>query len=78
MAAADVAVLRPLVDRFGRLVRWEELGVTLGPDGAGAAKRARARVARLRRRLTPLGLAIHTVRGAGVLLDHVARARADP
>jgi DNA-binding winged helix-turn-helix (wHTH) protein len=70
VSAGEGAVLRPLLDRFGLLVRWDELIGTLWPDGDGTLKLAVARVSRLRIRIAPIGLAVHNIRGRGVLLDH--------
>jgi len=70
VSAGEGAVLRPLLDRFGQLVRWDELIGTLWPDGNGTMKLAVARVSRLRVRIAPTGLAVHNIRGRGVLLDH--------
>lgn len=66
----EAAVVRPLLDRFGELVWWTELVQALWPDGAGARQQAVDRAKRLRRRVEPLGLVLHTVRGVGVVLDH--------
>jgi hypothetical protein len=68
VSAADAALLRPLADRFGELVLWDELAAALAPAGPVSARALRSRVARLRSRVQPLALAIHTVRGRGVLL----------
>jgi DNA-binding winged helix-turn-helix (wHTH) protein len=70
LSEGEGAVLRPLLDRFGQLVRWDEIIGTLWPDGGGTVKLAVARVSRLRVRLAPAGLAIHNIRGRGVVLDH--------
>ena len=70
VSAGEGSVLRPLLDRFGELVRWDELIRTLWPDGGGTTKLAAARVSRLRTRIAPTGLVIHSIRGRGVLLDH--------
>jgi len=65
---AQVAEL--LLADFGHLVLWDDLAAALWPDGDGSPRRATERVARLRRRLTGVGLAVHTIRGRGVVLDH--------
>jgi DNA-binding winged helix-turn-helix (wHTH) protein len=62
--------LRPLVDRFGRLVTWDELYHHMWPGGPASGRSALSRVARLRSRLRPVGLTITTVRTRGVILDH--------
>ena len=66
-AKGDAALLGLLVGRFVHLAPGDELW----PDGGGTRKLAIARASRLRTRLAPAGLAVHTVRSRGVLLDHV-------
>ncbi|MGH9260643.1 MAG: helix-turn-helix domain-containing protein [Acidimicrobiales bacterium] len=62
-------LLRLLLDHFGRLVTWVDLQRALWPDGRGTSRAATSRVSRLRVRVEPIGLAIHTVRRRGVVLD---------
>lgn len=70
VSRAEVAVLRPLVARFGELVTWDGLRHQLWPDGGRTFRSMSARIFRLRARLEPIGLTIYTIRGRGVVLDH--------
>jgi len=62
-----VAVLQVLVDRFCQLVPWADLEAALGSDVGHTAKAA-TRVASLRARLAPAGLAVRIVASRGVVL----------
>jgi DNA-binding response OmpR family regulator len=70
LSETEAAGARPLLDRFGVLVRWDELVQALWPGGEAAREQAVTRAARLRRQIEPLGLVLPTVRGVGVVLDH--------
>jgi DNA-binding response OmpR family regulator len=59
-----------LVDRYGAVVSRDALARAGWPDGAPGRNALDVHVLRLRRRLTPLGLAIRTVRSRGYLLEH--------
>lgn len=61
-----------LLERSGRVVDRAALTDACWPDGAPADERAvDGVVKRLRRRIAPLDVRIHTVAGNGFLLDHV-------
>jgi two-component system response regulator MprA len=65
-------LLARLADDAGCVVRRAALEAATWPDGRPAHPRALDGVVkRLRRRLRPLGLAIHTVAGRGLLLEVV-------
>lgn len=59
---------RALLDRLGTVVTREALAAAGWPDGAPGRNALDVHVLRLRRRLAPLNLTIHTVRSRGYLL----------
>ncbi len=60
---------RALLERFGAVVSRESLSRAGWPDGAPGRNALDVHVLRLRRRLTPVRLAIRTVRSRGYLLE---------
>lgn len=62
LSDGEAEVVRLLVDRFRRLVTWDDLRAALWPGDGGSLRRATSRVSRARSRVRPLGLAIHNVR----------------
>ena len=62
-----------LLSRFGAVVSRESLSRAGWPAGAPGRNALDVHVLRLRRRLSPLGLAIRTVRSRGYLLEAVSR-----
>jgi hypothetical protein len=58
-----------LLERSGRVVAREVLAGAAWPDGPGARNTFDVHIARLRRRLASVGLAVRTVRSRGYLLD---------
>ena len=70
LSPADGRLVRLLLDRFGDVVPWPHVTSALWPDGHGTPRQVATRIARLRSRLAPAGLTLHTSRGRGVLLDH--------
>ena len=70
LSEGEGALLRPLIDHFGYLVTWDDLRHALWPDDPDPDRRVTSRVSRLRGRLAPVGLEIHSVRTRGVVLDH--------
>jgi DNA-binding response OmpR family regulator len=62
-----------LLARFGGVVSRESLSRAGWPDGAPGRNALDVHVLRLRRRLSPLGLAIRTVRSRGYLLEATPR-----
>src|SRR5262249_48199095 len=69
LSDGEAEVVRLLVDRFRRLVTWDDLRAALWPGDGGSLRRATSRVSRARTRVRPLGLAIHHARRRGVVLD---------
>jgi hypothetical protein len=64
------AVVALLVERFGELVRTDEIAATYLDHGGSVRESARkAMIVRLRRRLVDLRLVLHNVRDSGYLLD---------
>jgi DNA-binding response OmpR family regulator len=61
-------VARMLV-HFGQVVSRDELASAGWPEGAPGRNALDVHVLRLRRRLAPIGLAIHTVRSRGYVLE---------
>lgn len=61
-----------LIQRHGAVVSRDALGRAGWPDGAPGRNALDVHVLRLRRRLSPLGLAIRTVRSRGYLLERDA------
>ncbi len=58
-----------LLDRYGAVVSRDSLGRAGWPDGAPGRNALDVHVLRLRRRLSPIGLVIRTVRSRGYLLE---------
>ncbi|MEO6318439.1 MAG: helix-turn-helix domain-containing protein [Acidimicrobiales bacterium] len=63
-----------LLDRYGAVVSREALGRAGWPTGAPGRNALDVHMLRLRRRLSPLALAIRTVRSRGYLLERLAAA----
>lgn len=63
------AVLRLLLASPGKVVSRRSLEALLWPGDDRGSKRLDAVIARLRSRVRPLGLVIHTVRARGYLLE---------
>jgi DNA-binding response OmpR family regulator len=61
-----------LLDRYGAVVSREALGRAGWPSGAPGRNALDVHMLRLRRRLTPVALAIRTVRSRGYLLERAA------
>lgn len=64
-------VLTALLHRMGEVVSRRDLEAAAWPHGAPNERSLDSRVKLLRRRIRDLGLAIHTVRGVGLLLHRV-------
>jgi DNA-binding response OmpR family regulator len=58
-----------LIERFGAVVSRDELCAAGWPDGGAERNVLDVRILRLRRRIEPIGLVVHTVRSRGYLLD---------
>lgn len=65
-----------LLDRFGAVVSRDALARAGWPDGAPGRNALDVHMLRLRRRLSPLALAIRTVRSRGYLLERAAASEA--
>lgn len=65
----EARLTRALIDKFGAVVGREALGRAGWPEGAPGRDALDVHVLRLRRRLTPVGLSIKTVRSRGYLLE---------
>lgn len=66
---AQLAVVELLVSRYGRLVRKEALAAAyVGAGNSGRETSIRSLLCRVSRRVSQLGLRLHTVRGRGVML----------
>jgi hypothetical protein len=72
LTPVEAAILAPLLAGEGRLIRRDELEA--GSPHGDRGRRIDATIARLRRRVRPLGVTIHTVRAVGFVLE-VDRAR---
>jgi DNA-binding response OmpR family regulator len=73
LPASEFALLEVLATRAGRVVRREDLADRLGRGAEPPSDTAiEVCVHRLRRRLSPLGLRVRTLRGFGYLLETAA------
>lgn len=68
----EARLAHALLGRFGAVVSRDALARAGWPDGAPGRNALDVHVVRLRRRLTPLALAIRTIRSRGYLLERVA------
>lgn len=69
LSPTQEAIMRSLVQRFGRPVTRADVAAETWPDGAPDLRTIDVHMHRLRPRLERLGLVIHTLRGRGFLLD---------
>ena len=67
-----------LLERFGAVVSRDSLARAGWPAGAPGRNALDVHMLRLRRRLSPLALAIRTVRSRGYLLERAATAETEP
>ena len=65
----EARLVSALIGRYGAVVTREQLASAAWPQGAPGRNALDVHVLRLRRRLTPLGLVIKTVRARGYLLE---------
>ena len=72
----EARITRTMLGRYGQVVSRDSLAQAGWPDGAPGRNALDVHVLRLRRRLSPLGLVIRTVRSRGYLLEAQARAEA--
>lgn len=70
LSPMEQRVAAPLLQRPGRLVKRAALLAVIRPGAPADERRAvDSVVGRLRRRIAPLGLTVHTVQGTGFVLD---------
>lgn len=69
----EARLVGALLERFGTVVSRESLGRAGWPGGAPGRNALDVHVLRLRRRLSPLDLAIRTIRSRGYLLEALPR-----
>ena len=74
LSRTQEAIVRSLVEHFGRPVARAEVMEATWPDGAPNPHAINVHIHRLRPLLSGLGLEIHTLRGRGFMLE----AAADP
>jgi DNA-binding response OmpR family regulator len=67
LSPIEARLARRFLDRHGELVDRDALGDAGWPDGVPNARSVDSRIKTLRRRVEPLGLKIHTIRGRGYL-----------
>ena len=65
----EARLTRALIDRFGAVVGREAMGKAGWPEGAPGRNALDVHVLRLRRRISPVGLSIKTVRSRGYLME---------
>ena len=75
LSAVDERLMRPLVDRFGDVVRYRDLLAAGWPDQDKDKVILRPRISGLRRRLQPLGLELRSVRDVGHVLELIIDVR---
>jgi len=69
LSPLEETIVRRLLDSFGTTVARDDLIAEAWPDGGRGPRAIDTKIHRLRNRLAPLGLAIHTVRRRGFVLD---------
>jgi DNA-binding response OmpR family regulator len=69
LSPLEETIVRRLLDSFGTTVARDDLIAEAWPDGGRGPRALDTKIHRLRNRLAPLGLAIHTVRRRGFVLD---------
>jgi two-component system OmpR family response regulator len=74
LSPVEQAFTAALLDRFGAVVPRDAVASRAWPDGAPSRNSLDALVMRLRRRLTPLGLEIRTVRSRGYVFQELRRS----
>jgi DNA-binding response OmpR family regulator len=67
LSPIEARLARRFLDCHGQLVCRETLGDAGWPDGVANLRSVDSRIKTLRRRVEPLGLKIHTIRGQGYL-----------
>ena len=69
LSPTQEVIMRALVDRIGHVVGRAQLVAATWPDGAADPHAIDVHIHKLRPRLRPLGLVIHTLRGRGFMLE---------
>ena len=69
LAPIEATIVRTLIESQPRVVSRDELTARVWPDGAPKGRPVDGRLHRLRERLEPLGVHIHSIRQRGLLLD---------
>jgi DNA-binding response OmpR family regulator len=69
LAPIEARLVEVLLARCGSVVSRRELGAAAWPAGVPGERAVDARLRRLRTRVEPLGLSIHSVRRRGLLLE---------
>jgi DNA-binding response OmpR family regulator len=72
LSHVESEMVRVMCDRFGEVVDADALAV--GADRRRTPTAVRVHLTRLRKRIRPIGLVIHTVRGRGYVLDYAPAA----
>jgi DNA-binding response OmpR family regulator len=67
LSPIEARLAREFLDHPGQLIGRERLGAAGWPDGVPGARSVDSRIKTLRRRVEPLGVKIHTIRGRGYL-----------
>lgn len=75
LSVVEERLARPLVERFGQVVGYDDLLRAGWPDEVKGKNLLRPRVSGLRRRVEALGLALRSVREVGHVLEVSATAR---
>ncbi|MEA2590121.1 MAG: two-component system, OmpR family, response regulator [Actinomycetota bacterium] len=68
LSPLEESIVRMLLDSFGTTVSRTDLADRAWPDGGRGPRALDTKIHRIRHRLAPLGLAIHTVRRRGFVL----------
>jgi DNA-binding response OmpR family regulator len=71
-------LMRRLLARTGEPVARSELAEEIGVHGSTRSRTIDSHILRLRNRIRPLGLSIHTIRGRGFLLSPNQRTTSWP
>jgi len=71
LSPVELRLATPLVERFGAVVGRDALSRRAWPEGVPSRNALDVHILRLRRRITPLGLEVRTVRSRGYLLQTV-------
>jgi two-component system response regulator TctD len=69
LSPIETRLARAFLERPGQLLGRKTLGNAGWPDGVPNDRSVDSRIKTLRRRVGPLGLRIHTIRGRGYLAD---------